>query len=135
MPSLPLERLDTPDAKGRQPGFEPRNRLHDGLDGIRLFAVCLVTAQHALTLVVLDNWTLFQSLNIGQFGVALFLGLSGILVGQSHRPPLPWLLQRLRRLIPAYWVAICLSFLLTWAIGHKRFDAYQGRCPSFWSVN
>src|SRR5262245_20859503 len=96
-----------------------------GLDLLRVVALILVTAQHALTLNGLDAWTVIGGLSLGQIGVAIFLGVSGYLAVESRRPPVSWLVQRLRRLLPAYWIVIGASFMLAWATGHKRFDAWQ----------
>jgi peptidoglycan/LPS O-acetylase OafA/YrhL len=103
----------------------PRDGRLAGLDLVRVFALGLVTAQHALTLTGHDEWAGFAGLSVGQVGVALFLGVSVLLAAESRRPPLPWLAQRLRRVFPAYWLAIGASFFLTWLTGHKRFGAAQ----------
>src|SRR4051812_222042 len=103
-----------------EPGHFP------GLDVVRVFALCLVTMQHALGLVGHVDWTVSGRLSIGQAGVALFLGVSGFLAGRSRRRPLPWLVQRLWRIFPAYWIAIGVSFCLVGlATGHKHFGAHQ----------
>lgn len=96
-----------------------------GLDVVRVAALGLVTAQHALTLTGRDDCTLVAGLSLGQFGVALFLAVSGLLAGQSRHPPAAWLSQRLRKVFPAYWIAVGGSFLIAGLAGHKRFDAYQ----------
>jgi peptidoglycan/LPS O-acetylase OafA/YrhL len=92
-----------------------------GLDILRLVAMALVTVQHALTLTSHDRWTTFRSINVGQLGVALFLGISALLGSLSHRPPVPWLMQRLRRLYPAYWLTMAACFALVWITRYKRF--------------
>ena len=101
------------------------NRSLGGLDILRLGTVLLVTAQHVLTLYDLDQWTKFFSLNIGQLGVALFLGVSGLLGSMSQRPPVAWLLQRLRRIYPAYWLAMLFSFALAALTKYKTFGIGQ----------
>src|SRR5262245_1178136 len=99
--------MDTPADQGHA-------RSLVGLDVLRLGAASLVTAQHALTLTGHDAWTTYRSLNLGQLGVAIFLGISAFLGGTSRRRPAAWLVQRLRRLYPAYWLVMIASFLLTW---------------------
>jgi peptidoglycan/LPS O-acetylase OafA/YrhL len=96
-----------------------------GLDSVRVFAVCLVTAQHALTLLDHEAWATTHGISIGQLGVALFLGVSGLLAVQSRRPAFQWLGQRLRRVFPAYWLALGLSFAATALTGYKHFDLGQ----------
>ena len=100
----------------------------DNIDLLRLVAVVLVTGQHALSLLGRDDLTTVIGVNIGQVGVDLFLGISALLAVQDVRPPARWLAQRLTRIYPAYWLAMALSFSLTWASGHKAFGAGQ-----FWS--
>ena len=62
---------------------------------------------------------------MGQLGVAIFLGISALLGSTSRRPPVPWLVQRLRRLFPAYWLVMIVSFILAWATGYKTFTPGQ----------
>ena len=104
---------------------EASRRALGGLDLLRVVAVALVTLQHAFTLTGHDAWTEFRFVEIGQVGVAIFLGNSAILAAGSQRPPVPWLKQRLRRIYPAYWIAILFSFALVWLTGYKRFTLAQ----------
>lgn len=117
-------RIACPIASG-SPEMQPRDHDFAGLDVVRLFALGLVTVQHALTLMDRETWCQVAGLSIGQIGVALFLAVSGLLASASRRPPLTWLLQRFRRLFPAYWIAIASSFALAWLGGHKSFDIMQ----------
>lgn len=96
-----------------------------GLDIVRVIAIGLVTMQHVFSLLGHDEWTSVGNLSIGQIGVAMFLVVSGLLASTSKRPSANWLVQRLRRLFPAYWITIAVSFVLAGAIGHKSFDAWQ----------
>jgi peptidoglycan/LPS O-acetylase OafA/YrhL len=101
------------------------DRSFAGLDALRVFGALLVTAQHALTLLGHEDWTSYAGINAGQLGVALFLGISGFLSTQSRRPPFAWLGQRLRRLFPAYWLALAVSFAAAALTGYKQFDSWQ----------
>lgn len=96
-----------------------------GMDVVRLFATGLVTIQHALTLVGREDQATILGLSIGQLGVALFLAVSGLLASESRRPPFPWLVRRLWRVYPAYWLVIGASFFLAWMVGYKRFGMGQ----------
>ncbi len=96
-----------------------------GLDVLRIGGALLVTAQHALTLTKHEDWSTFRSLNVGQVGVAIFLGISGLLANTSRRRPVPWLVQRLRRLFPAYWIVMIVGFILARVTGYKKFTPGQ----------
>lgn len=96
-----------------------------GLDILRILALLFVVVQHALTLTENDQWTNFHRVNIGQLGVAIFLGISGLLSSVSSRPPLSWLKQRCQRIYPAYWLVLLVSFAMTWVVGYKSFGLYQ----------
>lgn len=96
-----------------------------GLDWLRIFAVGMVTFQHCASLTERDDLTNIGPVNIGQLGVAVFLGISAFLGAVSSRPPLEWLFQRFRRIYPSYWAAMFLSFSLVWISGYKSFSAGQ----------
>ncbi len=100
-------------------------RRLSGIDVLRIGAMMLVTAQHVLSLTENERWSTFRSVNIGQLGVANFLGISALLASASQRPPLQWLYQRLMRLYPPYWLAMIGCFFAAWASRYKQFDFYQ----------
>lgn len=104
--------------------IEPVQAL-PGLDLLRIIAILGVTIQHACSLTGHDNWTSMGSVNVGQFGVALFLGISAYLCAKSARPPVVWLAARLKRLYPAYWLTMLLCFALVWVANYKTFTATQ----------
>lgn len=89
-----------------------------GLDYLRLFAMVLVTLQHALSALDRHALTLVVGVSLGQLGVALFCAISGYLAfagaAGAAGAPGPWLWRRLRQLFPAYWLAMLFSFLVTW---------------------
>lgn len=101
------------------------SRRNYALDWVRVGAMILVATQHAMSLLKHDDWTNFLGINAGQFGVSLFMVLSGLLSAADHRQPFQWIWRRLRRVFPAYWIAMAVSFLMTWWIGYKSFSAAQ----------
>ena len=106
------------------PAPEPMRRL-GGIDVLRLGAMLLVTIQHVLSLTGHTRWSSVRSLNIGQLGVAIFLGISAQLASTSRRPPARWLAQRLMRLYPAYWLAMIGCFTAARVARYKPFGIYQ----------
>ena len=83
---------------------------------LRTIGVILVTVQHVLTLTwkegELSEWGLLGTGIIGQSGVSIFCWISGWLAIQDRRRPMVWMLQRLRVLLPAYWIILFVSFVL-----------------------
>lgn len=108
-----------------EPARDAARGRHEGLDLLRVGGMFLVTGQHVLSLAGHGEWTSFHSLNLGQLGVAVFLGISAVLAVASDRPPVSWILQRFGRLFPAYWVTMGACFVLVWATGYKSFDGRQ----------
>lgn len=110
----------------------PRNadstRHLGGIDLLRIGAMGLVTAQHALSLTEHQEWSTFRSLNIGQLGVAIFLAISALLASTSRRQPNRWLAQRLERLYPPYWLAMIGCFTIAGVTQYKQFGFYQVVC-------
>ncbi len=96
-----------------------------GLDVLRICAAGLVTADHALSLTDHESLTTLQGVNVGELGVAIFVGISGLLSSTSHRSPTQWLSQRLCRIYPAYWLTMLLSFTLASLTGYKSFTWKQ----------
>ena len=104
---------------------QPSRPVFGGLDYLRVIAVMLVTIQHATAIMGNKTWMTWRGVNAGQLGVAIFLAISGLLASQSRQPAWPWLVQRLRRIYPAFWIVMAICFGLTWLSGYKQFDAYQ----------
>jgi len=97
-----------------------------GLDYLRIFAMVLVTIQHALSVSNAYEMTSFAGISLGQVGVGIFCAISGFLAFRSDSlPPGLWLRKRLTGLFPAYWLAMLFSFAVTWATAAKPFDAAQ----------
>lgn len=120
----------SPLAVARQGPIEPNRRV-GGLDYFRVIAVVLVACQHAMTVAGYEESTTYGRINIGQLGVAIFLGVSAWLAGQDRGAPLRWLGRRLLRVFPCFWLVMAASFLLVWLTKFKTFDAYQVLCQLF----
>jgi len=90
-----------------------------GYDAFRLLAMVLVVLRHLKSLFDIPLEPEFFGWDIGQIGVAIFLAISGVLIGGDSRSSVDWLLARLVRVYPAYWVVTLLAFALTAFSGHK----------------
>ena len=90
-----------------------------GFDWLRVLALLLVTIHHCLSLLDLQDWTLVAGMSMGSLGVSLFLALSGALIGRDDRPAIEWLVARLKKIYPAYWIATLFAFVATAASGYK----------------
>ena len=84
-----------------------------------------MTAQHALSLTGHDARTMIGPFSVGQLGVAVLLGVSGLLASAASGSPSSWLARRLQRVYPAYWLVMLLSFALVYATGYKTFTVSQ----------
>jgi peptidoglycan/LPS O-acetylase OafA/YrhL len=98
---------------------EPGRRRHGGLDLLRVLAMAIVVVQHGLTAVGHYDWTMLTAtgITIGQFGVSIFCALSGWFALSDNTAPAPWLLGRMAKLYPAYWIATIFAFGLAVAMG------------------
>ncbi len=104
-----------------------RPHLH-GLDLLRLLAAMLIFLQHTLSCSGHDEWIDFAGFRIGRIGTAIFFMLGGFLAATSRRPALDWLLDRLRSLLPTFWVVTGIGFVLAAIGGRKEFDTWQVVC-------
>jgi len=96
-----------------------------GLDCLRVTALVLVVVFHALVLMDRASWTQFGSISMGTFGVLLFMAISGALIGGDSRDPIEWIIARLKKIYPAYWIATALAFLATAVSGYKPVSFVQ----------
>lgn len=102
-----------------------KNRLEylDALRGIAAFSVCIhhtlgrlyetLPPAHPFHALIEEN--AFNQIDLGRFGVVLFFLISGFIIPKSLKPGVPiqkFVVGRLFRLYPAYWVA-CLLILVT----------------------
>jgi peptidoglycan/LPS O-acetylase OafA/YrhL len=93
-----------------------------GLDVLRLLAIAAVSVQHLLSIAHHDTGPQWLGINPGDVGVGLFCAVAGTLAAQPAAmalSPGKWLLRRLRRVLPAYWIVLSLSFLLALATNYK----------------
>ncbi len=97
----------------------------DSFDYLRCIGMVLVLVQHQLSVMNLKAFTSFAGISLGQIGVSIFLVLSGFLALRSNRPPKEWLIARLSRIYPAYWIATVGSFLAAIISGYKPFTLFQ----------
>jgi peptidoglycan/LPS O-acetylase OafA/YrhL len=98
------------------------------VDVLRAIGTALIFIQHALSLTDHDALSAVGGLRCGRMGTAIFFVIGGYLAAVSTRPPRAWLLQRLRTLLPAYWIVLALCFFGVWLTGYKSFDAWQVVC-------
>lgn len=96
-----------------------------GFDWLRVLALFLVTVFHGLVLLDLQSWTRIGRMSMGSLGVSLFLALSGALIGRDDRPAIEWLVARLKKIYPAYWIATVFAFVATGASGYKQVTIEQ----------
>ncbi len=100
------------------------DRRH-GYDAFRFLALVLVVLRHLKSLFDISIETEFFGWDIGQIGVAIFLAISGVLIGGDSRSSADWLLARLVRVYPAYWIVTLLAFALTAFSGYKPTSIVQ----------
>lgn len=103
------------------------------VDALRGVAALAVVAYHYTTRYVeLYGAGLRPTLSMphGHFGVNLFFIISGFVIFMTlarTRRPMDFIVSRLSRLFPAYWVAVGLTFLVTsvWGLAGKQVTAAQ----------
>ncbi len=96
-----------------------------GIDGARVFGLVLVFWQHLMTICDTVHLTEIGPFSVGQGGVGLFLGISGLLAATSAKSANSWLLSRVSKIYPAFWIALAASFLLSAAFNYKQFNFFQ----------
>lgn len=101
------------------PEREGASSRRHGYDAFRVVAMVLVVLRHLKSLFDVPIESEFFGWDIGQIGVAIFLAISGVLIGGDSRSSEDWLLARLARVYPAYWVVTLLAFALTAFSGYK----------------
>ncbi|UAK23117.1 acyltransferase family protein [Sphingomonas nostoxanthinifaciens] len=108
-----------------------RERL-DHIDALRGIAVAAVFAQHVAEQILQSKpaapWVtaslhglLLQGTNLGRYGVIVFFLISGFVVPFAFRgahPVRSFVVSRMFRLYPAYWLAILGSVVVACAAGH-----------------
>jgi len=95
---------------------------------LRLLAAMLVFVQHTLSCSGHDEWVDFAGFRVGRIRTAIFFILGGFLAATSRRPAVKWFFDRLRSLLPTFWVVTGIGFVLAAIGGRKEFDAWQILC-------
>jgi exopolysaccharide production protein ExoZ len=94
----------------------PHSNVIPGLRALRGLAALLVFFQHIFWQASVVSPGLEQTLyrlNFGGIGVLIFFGLSAFLIsGKAGDPPLRFVVDRLRRLVPGFWLALLLAATL-----------------------
>lgn len=100
-----------------------RAGYHDGLQALRGVLALAVFFQHLFWQASLlapgspayDN---LYALNLGAIGVLTFFVLSGYLISsKAGDPPLKFVMDRVRRVVPIFWLAIPVGMLVLWLQG------------------
>lgn len=114
-----------------------KHRL-EHIDGLRGLAAVVVLYQHmaeywaalspGASLATRQLDVLFGYMDIGKLGVVAFFAISGYIVPFSfdaQRPRLSFVVSRIFRLYPAYWLSLALAVVLLPLIGHAEFGGRQ----------
>lgn len=116
---------------------EPRHGYIDALRGIAaLLVVWLHVTQNFLRISpsqpMPGRWLadVAQDFDVGRVGVVLFFLISGYVIPGSIRLDLPapigtFVIRRLLRIYPAYWLSIPLCAFATWRLWHLPFGARE----------
>lgn len=98
----------------------PAPKRNLSIELLRLVAMAIVTAQHALGLVAdYEATEILPGVTFGQLGVAMFCAITGHFAMQGSAPPWRWLQQRLVRLYPMLWLVLPVAFAAAIAMGRK----------------
>lgn len=93
--------------------IDASQRHRNGLQAVRGGAALLVLLQHVAWIATYFSAgpdELVRSLGLGSTGVFLFFGLSGFLMAsQMRRPPLRFIIDRVRRIYPGLLLAVMAS--------------------------
>ncbi|MCG1042557.1 acyltransferase [Mycetohabitans sp. B8] len=103
----------------------------DHIDAMRSIAVLLVIWTHYAELLAplagSQHWldTLQRSVNFGRVGVVMFFGISGMLIPNSLRGSIAdgtrkFLIRRIMRLYPAFWLSVPLGYLVYWTLFQQK---------------
>jgi len=94
-----------------------------GIDTLRLFALLLVTWQHAASVLGAYSETQWRGISPGQTGVAIFCAISAYLAFRNPPTHLSaWWQKRVQRIFPAYWIVTIAAFVLAWGVQGRPFD-------------
>lgn len=92
-----------------------------GLDSLRIFALFLVTWQHAASVFGAYAETQWHGISPGQTGVGLFCAISGYLAFRAAPANTAnWFGRRLLSIFPSYWIVTVLAFAMTMIVGSNK---------------
>jgi exopolysaccharide production protein ExoZ len=114
-----------------------RSKL-EALQGLRAAGALLVVANHAIEVTVAQGTRSAAAMSfaffLGDFGVKIFFTISGFVMVVAHGTdfgqtgaPAKFLVKRLTRIVPLYWLATALNTIRLAAHG-KRIDAVKLLC-------
>lgn len=111
---------------GQRSGFlfagaipETRSGALFSFDFLRVAAMAAIVYQHLLPIYRLSPQCGLP-LDVGQLGVAIFCGMSGYFAFRSHpSSDRSWLATRLKKILPAYWIALTVAFAANAIIHYK----------------
>lgn len=87
-----------------------------GIQALRAVAATLVVIEHAL--YAANGYS--GSYEVGRVGVILFFAISGFVIAlQRNKPVGEFVLHRLLRIYPAYWIALALEAAAFWYRGRN----------------
>ncbi len=89
------------------------------LDVLRIAAMALVAVRHATSIGDVSVPRFAGMLDIGQIGVSIFCVLSGYMTLVSKRSTTNWIVSRLTRVFPAYWIALSVVLIANAVVGYK----------------
>lgn len=104
---------------------------------LRFFAALSVVALHALAgaMDYLGRAPLLGRPAVGQYGVDLFFVISGFIIAwiayARERAPGPFLLRRIQRVVPAYWIYTLLFFGAQLLITALNPSMFRSQASSF----
>lgn len=98
----------------------------DGIQALRAVACLLVLIQHAgffAAFAAGRDYHPYLAINFGRVGVSLFFSISGFVMGGCMDEGRSFILRRIARIYPPFWMAIALSFpIMTLAMTGWQFD-------------
>ncbi len=105
------------------------------LDALRGIAALLVTIAHLTAFYITEHFTIYTA---GRFGVVLFFLVSGYVIPPTfarHRSQSVFWIHRLCRLLPLYWMTICIAAILMATIGLQESVFFPARSGVAYMVN
>lgn len=92
-----------------------------GLDTLRIFALLLVTWQHAASVHGAYAVTQWNGISPGQIGVGIFCAISGYLAFYvKQKNAHDWASRRLLGIFPSYWLITLIAFAIYLTFGSEK---------------